>query len=127
MVVIDYERVNWQNSIATPLGARNQNKMDKGIKDIADYLNKTNEYTLMSSGWASTGNVTYPYVNNLSVSDVYADEDYPLAQVWGMNDIETAEEITSISYVKKVIVGPTGIKVYASNRPTVNLKLVLKL
>lgn len=126
MAVIDYERVNWQNSIATPLGARNQNKMDKGIKDIADHLNKTNEYILLSSNWISTGNDMYPYVNELAIPNVYTVEDHPLAQIWGMNEIETTDEIDGISYISKVIVNITGIKVYASNLPIVDLKLVLK-
>lgn len=126
MAVIDYERVNWQNSIATPLGARNQNKMDKGIKDIADHLNKTNEYTLLSSNWVATGNTTYPYINELAVSDVYTVEDHPIAQVWGMSDIETDDEIEGISYISKVIVDTNGIKVYAINTPSVNLKLIIK-
>lgn len=126
MAVIDYERVNWVNSINTPLGARNQNKMDKGIKDIVDYLNRTNNYTLSSSNWSSTGNVTYPYVNTLAVPGVYTSEDHPIAQVWGMGDIETEDELTSISYISKVVVNATGIKVYATNMPSVDLKLVLK-
>lgn len=126
MAVIDYERVNWENSITTPLGARNQNKMDKGIKDIVDYLNKTSDYTLLSSNWSYTGNVTYPYVNILSVPGVYKSEDHPIAQVWGMGDIETEDELTGISYISKVVVDVTGIKVYATNTPSVNLKLVIK-
>ena len=126
MAVIDYERVNWQNSIATPLGARNQNKMDKGIDDIAKYLNKTGEYTLLASNWTATGDATYPYINELAVPNIYTSEDHPIAQVWGMGDIETEDELTGISYISKVIVNVTGIKVYALDIPSVNLKLILK-
>ena len=41
--------------------------------------------------------------------------------------VETQEEITSMSYVTKVIVDAQGIDVYAKDKPTVKLKLVLKL
>lgn len=126
MAIIDYERVNWENSIATPLGARNQNKMDKGIDDIAKYINKSNEYMLLSSNWTATGNSTYPYINSLAVPGIYTVEDHPIAQVWGVGDIETEAELAGISYISKVIVDTTGIKVYATNTPSVNLKLILK-
>ena len=123
---IDYERVNWENGTRTPLGAANLNKGDKAIDDIAKYLNKTGEYTLQTSAWTATSSEQYPWVLNIS-STKYSDDDTPIAQAWGMGEIETSDEITSISYIKKVIVNTSGIKVYASSKPTVNLKLVLKM
>lgn len=126
MAVIDYDRVNWQDNLNTPLGQRNLNKMDKGIKDITIQMNKTGEYTLLSSSWVATGNTTYPYSNSLAVPGVYTLEDHPIAQVWGMGDIETEAELTGISYISKVTVDATGITVYATNAPSVDLKLVLK-
>lgn len=123
---IDYERVNWENGTRTPLGATNLNKGDKAIDDIAKYINKTGEYILQASNWSATGSSQYPWILNIS-STKYSDDDTPIAQAWGMGEIETSDEITSISYIKKVIVSTSGIKVYASAKPTVNLKLVLKM
>lgn len=125
-MAIDYDRINWEDSLRTPLGQRNLNKMDKGIKDLANLANKTGEYTLLASSWTATGDSTYPYINELAVPNVYTSEDHPIAQVWGMGDIETEDELTGISYISKVIVNVTGIKVYALDIPSVNLKLILK-
>lgn len=126
MSAIDYDRIHWQDNLNTPLGQRNLNKMDKGINDVVEYINRTAEYILLSSNWVSTQGGTYPYVNELAILDEYTIEDHPIAQVWGINEMETPDEITAIGYIKKVIANPTGIKVYASNVPTVNLKLILK-
>lgn len=126
MVIPDYERVNWQDNINTPLGARNLNKGDKALKDVVDHINKTNSYILRTDNWVSTGNISYPYKNFIGIQNVYSDDDHPIAQVWGMSDIETEDELTGISYITKVIVDTTGITVYAINTPSVDLKLVLK-
>ena len=126
MVIPDYERVNWQNNINTPLGARNLNKGDKALKDVVDHINKTNSYTLRANSWTGTGSSTYPYMNRISIPGVYTDDDHPIAQAFGMGDIETEAELASISYISKVIVNATGITVYATNTPSVDLKLVLK-
>ena len=127
MAIPDYERVNWQNNINTPLGARNLNKGDKALKDVVDYLNKTNSYTLLSGSWTSSGSSTYPYKNKIAIPNVYTSEDHPIAQVFGMGDIETEAELAGISYISKVVVDSTGITVYALQTPTVNLKIVLKV
>lgn len=41
-MAVTYDRVNWkdkQTALTTPMNAENLNKMDKGIKDLADALN----------------------------------------------------------------------------------------
>lgn len=126
--VIDYERIDFQDRPATqtPLGERNLDKMDKAIYDIATYLNKEGEFILQASSWSASGSSTYPY--KLFIQDGrYSDDDKPFGQVWGMNEIETQDEIDCIKYIKKVTVGHTGITVYATSAPTVNLKLILKM
>ena len=128
MSIIDYDRVNFQNlpSLQTPVDEDNLNKMDKAIDDIANYINKSRIYILNSTAWVATSNETYPYKMTIS-SYEFSDDDTPICQVWGVNEIENEDEMVGISYIKKVIVNSTGITVYASNRPTVNLKLVLKV
>lgn len=124
---IEYERVNWENGTRTPLNANNLNNMDKTISEVVNYINKVGEYILLNSGWtniSSTGVYTYKYFISTSI---YSDSDIPTCQPWGMHDIETQDEITSISYIKKVIVDSTGVTIYASSKPTVDLKLVLKV
>lgn len=122
---IEYERVNWENG-RTPLGANNLNKGDKAIDDLVKYVNKSNTFILQSSAWTATGNAQYPWYLTIS-SNQYTSSDIPICQVWGMNDIETDIELTCIPYVKKVIVDSSGLKVYASDKPTVNLRLNLKV
>lgn len=124
---IDYERVNWENGKRTPLNANNLNNMDKTISEVVNYINKVGEYILLNSEWShisSEGAYTYKYFIS---TYIYSDSDIPTCQTWGMHDIETQDEITSISYIKKVIVDSTGVTVYASSKPTVDLKLVLKV
>jgi hypothetical protein len=126
--VIDYERIDFQDrpSTQTPLGERNLDKMDQAIYDIATYLNKEGEFILQSSSWSASGSPIYPY--KLFISDErYGDNDKPFGQVWGINEIETQDEIESIGYIKKITVDHTGITVYATSAPTVNLKLILKM
>ncbi len=125
MSSIEYERVNWENG-RTPLGANNLNKGDKAIADLVDYVNKSNIFTLQSSAWHATGNAQYPWSMTIS-SDQYNSSDIPICQVWGTNEIETDIEVTNITYIKKVIVDSSGITVYASSKPTIDLKLVLKV
>jgi len=125
---IDYDLINWEDSpsTSTPIARRNLDKMDRAIYDVANYLKKTNTYILESSSWVSSGNSIYPYKLVIQ-SDKYTNDDSPICQAWGMNDIETQDELTSINYIKKVIVDLSGVTVYASSKPTVNLKLVVKL
>lgn len=124
---IDYEQIDFKDlpSLDTPLAARILNRMDGTIYNLVKYVNKTETFVLSSSNWVGSGDAQYPYKQIIS-SNKYDDSDVPLAQVWGTHNIETSDEITSISYVKKVIVSTSGVTVYASNRPTVDLKLVLK-
>ena len=125
---IDYDRINWQNipSPNTALEADNLNKMDKAIYDIVNYVNKASEFILSSSAWVTTSNEQYPYKLAIASSN-YSDSDYPICQVWGVNEIETEDESLCITYIKKVIVNSLGVIVYASTQPTVDLKLVLKV
>lgn len=125
---IDYEKVDWEDepSTQTSVSRRNLGKMDQAIYDIAKYLNKEGEFILQTSSWSSSGSSTYPY--KLFIQDGrYSDDDKPFGQVWGMNEIETQDEIDCIKYIKKVTVDHTGITVYATSAPTVNLKLILKM
>ena len=124
---IDFERVNWENGANTPLNDINLNKSDRALDEVVKYINKTNTYSIETYSWQSTGNPIYPYKARIYANGIYSNSDIPIAQVFGMNDIETQEEITSMSYVTKVIVDAQGIDVYAKDQPTVKLKLVLKL
>ena len=123
---IEYERVNWENGVRTPLNDVNLNKSDKALYEVVQHINKTNTYTVSANNWSSTSNPVYPYQNRIYVPNVYSDDDIPAAQLWGTNEIETTEEITSIGYITKVIVDKTYITIYAKDRPTVDLKLSLK-
>lgn len=123
---IEYERINWENGMRTPLGAANLNKGDKAIDDLVKYVNKSGEYTISANNWQSSSSSIYPYINTIGAQGVFSNSDYPIAQVWGMGEIETSDEMLGISYIAKVIVDPSGIKVYATSQPTVDLKLILK-
>lgn len=130
MSSIDYDRINFEDlpSNLTPLASRILNRMDKAIDDIVKHINKEEEYTLNSSGWVSISSYEGPYNYKYFIStNIFSDDDIPICQTWGMNDIETQDEITSIGYIKKVMVDSSGITVYASSKPTVNLKLILKV
>lgn len=125
---IDYEMVNWEDepSTQTSVSRRNLNKMDKAIYDMAKYLNKSKTYILETSSWIGSGSDIYKYMLQISTTD-YTDNDMPICQVYGINDIETQDEITSIGYIKKIIVNNSGILVYATSKPISNLKLILKM
>ena len=127
-MAIDYERIDFQDkpSTLTPMAARILNRIDKAMDDVVTYLNKSATYIMTSSGWTATGETTYPYIYEISTNK-YANDDTPIAQVYGTHDIDTADEIICAKYIGKVIVNTTGVKVYATNQPTVDLKLVLKM
>lgn len=124
---IDYEKVDWEDepSTQTSVSRRNLGKMDDALYRISKKLDKTSEIILQSSGWISSGESQYPY-KLFSAIDKFEDDDHPLCQVWGVNEIETEDELNCIKMVKKVIVDHTGVTVYASDRPTVNLKMILR-
>ena len=62
-----YNRINFLNSITTPLGATNMNKMDKGIDDLDNKIEAINVYTALPSVVGSVA-IDLPAVfNNLIV------------------------------------------------------------
>ena len=124
---IEYEKINFQDrpSNMTPLAARILARLDNAMSDVVTQLNKTRSYILPTTGWISTGEPTYPY-KLIIPSYEYKDDDVPICQAWGINDIETAAEIDAIKLIKKVIVDHAGITIYATAIPEVSVKLVIK-
>lgn len=127
---IDYEKVDWEDepSTQTSVSRRNLGKMDQAIYDIAKYLNKKTdkEYILSADNWIVSGDIIYPYYYSISSTE-YSDDDHPLAQVWGINTIETEQELDNIKLIAKVIVSSSSITVYASGSIDTDLKLILKM
>lgn len=125
---LTYEKINFEDKPATttPVDSSNLNHMDGAIYDIVSHINKSTSYTLSESSWMASGNSIYPYTLTISTT-IYDDSDIPICQVWGMDEFETADEITCRAYIQKVIVDSTGITVYATEKPTVDLKLSLKV
>lgn len=127
---IDYEMIDWEDepSTQTSVSQRNLGKMDKAIYDIATYLNKKidKEYVLLADNWIVSGDIIYPYYYVISSTE-YSDNDHPLAQVWGINAIETEQELDAIKLITKVVVSSSSITVYASGSIDTDLKLVLKM
>lgn len=124
------ERINWVNGSGgnTPLDEKNMNKMDKALQEIDGKLMSTgapHEHRVPSNNWYYTSSGTYPYYQTISTS-IYKDDSVPVAILSTPGKEETAAEHESLSYVKKVWFDSNGITLYATNRPTANLKLLVR-
>lgn len=122
------ERINWVNRV-TPLNDVNLNKMDSALKTIDERVVQVgikNTYDLLAANWEIENESShYPYYYRIPSED-YDINSSPDAVVYTPNPHETEEEHASIEMVGKVWCDASGVTVYATNRPTVDLKLQLK-
>jgi len=117
------ERINWEKlpSHKSPIDDINLNKGDSALYELDKRvlaLGKSIDFILYATNW---NNNTYTID-----TDFFEDDDHPIAQVWGVNTPETYNENISRSYITKIICTSNNVVVYASQTPTVNLKLIMR-
>ena len=134
MALDEYTEVGWQNapSLSTALNATNLNHMDDQIKKVTDTVRGIEipvSFNLGAASWAANTDVStatdYPYVYSV-VTERYNNNSAPLWDLGGAGDVPTATERESIDMVLVAVFSTTGIKLYATDRPTVALVLRVK-
>lgn len=125
------ERINWVNRPATttPINDVNLNKVDAALRTIDDRVISVGfkrTYDLTASKWSTGSDDSYyPYSYKIATAD-YEDDSTPDAVVYVNSSSETAEEHAAIESIGKIWCDHTGVTVYATSKPSMNLKLQLK-
>ena len=88
-----------------------------------------NTFTLTSSNWTSntdpTTSTDYPYIYTIS-SALYNNSSMPVWDVSGSGTLPTAAERLDIANILEAIFSTSGIVLYATSQPAVNLTLRVK-
>lgn len=125
------ERINWVNNAPpqTPIDQVNLNKMDKAIFEMDARLMElgyTKIFDLSKNSWQdSDPNDAYPFYQTIE-SSLYSDDSTPMAMISSSGKDETKAEMDAVAAISKVWVNSTGITVYSTIKPTVDLTLTLK-
>lgn len=125
------ERINWANSAAgkTPVNETNLNKGDKALRIIDDrvlQLGYVKCVELLSENWVEASDEgIYQYVYFIETDD-YSNESSPIATLYIDGNNVSEEEERNLNYIGKIWCSSTGIKVYALERPSMDVKLVLR-
>ena len=140
---MSYNRVNWKDATdekTTPINAANLNIMDKGIKDNDTAItnlggtvgamalsNIITEFTVDKDDWvASVADANYPK-ENVVTSSLYSSSFIPvyidMIPADGTAFFSDAETEAKGLLNQQVVFGANGFTVYASDTPTVDIKL----
>jgi len=88
--------------------------------------NVVNTFNVASTAWVanpdSTTSSTYPYVATISTT-YFTDDSQPIWQMNGVGTLPTSTEREAINLVLDAIFTSTGVTLYATDQPTVDLVL----
>lgn len=88
--------------------------------------NVVNTFNVASTAWVansdSTTSSTYPYVATISTT-YFTNDSQPIWQMNGVGTLPTDTEREAINLVMEAIFTSTGVTLYATDQPTVNLVL----
>lgn len=124
-------RINWANGSGgkTPVDEGNLNKGDKALREIDDRVLKLgviNDYVLNATGWTNLADDLYYDWKYTISTDIYSDDSSPEAIVYTNGDNETEDAHNALSYIGKVWVDSTGVKIYATSKPNIDLNLRIR-
>lgn len=125
------KRINWQNRPGsdTPIHADNLNKGDSALREIDERvlsLGYTKIIDIPTTAWTEiTQEGIYNYIFEYETTD-YTDDSTPIASIYSGSENDTITQFNAMEKIGKVWCSATGVKVYATELPEVDLKLMLK-
>ena len=119
-------------SVVPATGDYSDNQISRGLGTVGDALDNLEAFNTLSvaaSAWQansdSSTNTDYPYVANVS-SALFTNASTPIWQMNGIGTIPTATERESIDLILEAVFTSSGVTLYATDQPTVNLILEVK-
>lgn len=99
------------------------------VQGAIDEISVDNTFTVESTDWTanqdSTTSTDYPYVAQITTA-IYQNDSRPIWQMNGVGTIPTSTERESIAMVLEAVFLSTGVTLYATDEPTVDLVLEVK-
>ena len=99
------------------------------LQGAIDELSDFNTFSIATTDWVanqdSTTSTDYPYVATITTA-IYQNDSRPIWQMNGVGTIPTSTERESIAMVLEAVFLSTGVTLYATDEPTVDLVLEVK-